>query len=563
MLRFLAALVAATMLASGCTGPDPATTASGESAHHPRCDPELDDGLHAWADAGFSGTVAISTNGRFDCLAGYGRADRSAGTTNSIDTVFGIGSISKAFTATAVLRLIDEDALALNDRAGSILPRLRGSAARATVRQLLLHTSGLTGSIGNDHMALGHDAAVRNASRLERAYRPGSRYLYSNAGYTLLALIVEQVAKRGYRGYLASRVLRLPDGDVAGGFWDGEPAAAGPRAVGYLDDGPSDQRGHFSGPHWALSGNGDLAMTTRELARWTRALFRGELVSAKSTAIVAGPGLPQGRGRSVTPGWVVFDESVYGEPVLATSGGGGDIGQDAVVAWLPDSDRVVAIASNTQDVRAEDLLAAIAPALVAGDAVPPPDTTREAMGAAELARLAGRYRVGENASLEVTAGEDGIAVTARGEDAVHALFPLPENIGADTAEAHRQQVVALLDGDTDAGAEERELIESDFGTITDVAASGTLVADDELRTYVTVQTGQGPTLGWYALDRAGGIVAAEIPTGPPELGLVPIGGERFGPDDPTGDGPDLTVTFDGDRMTLTGADGTTVARRQA
>src|SRR3546814_20068564 len=63
-------------------------------------------------------------------------------------------------------------------------------------------------------------------------------FLYSNAGYTLLALVVEETAGMTYRDQLASEILPLPDGRSAGGFWAGEPAAPGPRAGGYLEDGP-------------------------------------------------------------------------------------------------------------------------------------------------------------------------------------------------------------------------------------------------------------------------------------------------------------------------------------
>lgn len=561
MRRFLTLLLLVTMLASGCTDAGPDSTASGRSAPDAPCDPDVDEGLRAWADAGFSGTVAISTGGTIDCLAGYGPADRASGVANSVKTVFSIGSISKAFTAAAVLRLVDRGELDLDDRAGSILPGLRGPAAEATVRRLLLHTSGLSGSLGEDHVALGRATAVRRAAALRQRFRPGSRYLYSNAGYTLLALIIDRVSSRGYRDYLSSHILRMPGGDVAGGFWDGEPAARGPRARGYLDSGASEQRGDFPGPHWALSGNGDLAMTTRDLARWTRALFRGRIVSPKSTAMLTGPGVSRGKGRSATPGWTALDESVYGEPVIAASGGGGDIGQDAVVAWLPDSDRVVAVASNSPVVRAEDLLTTVAAALVGGKPVPPPEPVGAPVDRDELTRLAGRYRIDEDASLDVEAGSNGIAVTARGDEAVSALFPLPSSVDAGTAHAHGRRVVALLNGEADDGAEERKLVEADFGAITGVVPAGTLVVDGELRTYVTVETAEESVLGWYALDRAGGIAAAELPTDPPTLDLVPVDGGRFRPDDPTGDGPPLSVSFDHGRMALTGAEGTTLARR--
>ncbi|UYM07580.1 serine hydrolase domain-containing protein [Solicola gregarius] len=557
MTRFIALVALATLLASACT-------TAGESPPDDspqQCAATYADGLDAWAAAGFSGTVAISTGGTFDCVAGYGAADRDSDRTNAPDTVYSIGSISKAFTAAAIFRLVDTGRLRLGDRAGAIIPALHGLASRATVRQLLLHTSGLTGSIGADHAPLGRETAIRRLGRLHRAYAPGSHYLYSNAGYTLLALIIDKLAGKGYRGFMASQVLRTPDGVRSRGFWDGEPAARGPRAVGYLDGGPTEQLGDFAGPHWALSGNGDLAMTTHDLASWTHALFDGDVVSRTSTRGIARAGIDRGDGTSATPGWVRFPASAYGEPVIATSGGGGDIGHDAVVAWLPRSERAVAIASNTPVVRAEDLLTAIAPALVEGDPVPPPKTPAGSADPAELRAAVGTYHLDPGDSFGVAVRDDELDISAHGRRAVEALFPRPASVSADTASTHEAAVLDLLQGATDEGRKERELFESDFGAITDLALSGTAVIDGELRTYITVRTASESVLGWYALDESGAISAAEIPTDPPHATFVPVGGDRYQSDDPTGDEPAVTVTFTKHDLALGGPDGTVRAER--
>lgn len=84
-------------------------------------------------------------------------ADRSTGEPVTADTVFSIGSVSRAFTAALVLDLVDRDRLALDERAGDVVPGLTGPAAGATVGQLLPHTSGLTGQHGADHRPLDHD----------------------------------------------------------------------------------------------------------------------------------------------------------------------------------------------------------------------------------------------------------------------------------------------------------------------------------------------------------------------------------------------------------------------
>lgn len=520
----------------------------------------MDDAFAAWGEAGFSGSIAVSTGGEDDCLAAYGIADRADDTPNTVDTVFSIGSITKAFTAAAVLELVDEGKLALDARAGDLVDGLGGPAADVTVDQLLLHTSGLTGSHGEDYVALDRSEAIAALGGLELALAPGSDFLYSNSGYTLLALIVEEASGTTYRDYVTSQLLDVPDGAVAAGFANGEPAAPGPRAVGYLDDGsPGDGEG-FAGPHWAVEGNGGVAMTTRDLARWADALFAGQLISAEATETLRTLRFDNGDGSAEIPGWVAFDQELFGEPAYAAAGGGGD-GHNAVVAVLPESQRVITIASNTADVTAEDLLQAVGPALAADEPVPGPETPSAAVDPAAIEAVAGRYGLDSGGTFEVGAQDDRLAIAATGADAVDVLFPLPDDYTADDAAGHEQGVLDLLAGETQAGREERAAIEADFGAIDDVTLVGTIVRDFELRTYVTVTSGTDSTLFWYALDDEGGVAAVELGTDPPTLLLVASGDGAYVPDDPTGAAPELTVTFAEDGMALAGPAGRVTAAR--
>jgi CubicO group peptidase (beta-lactamase class C family) len=283
MKKHLAVSLLVVAVLAACTddrdapGPDPTGAAA------TACDPGLAKVFGAWARAGFSGSVVISTDGVFECLAGYGRADEAVGTPNTAETVFAIGSVTKAFTAAAVVKLAEEGRLSLDDRSGALLPELTGPVAAVTVRQLLLHTSGLNGTHGQDYEPLTRAAAVAAINRLELAFKPGTGYVYSNAGYTLLALIIEKVSGMPYRQFVVSKILPLPGGGLAGGYWNGAPAARGPRAMGYLDGGRTGEMGDFAGPHWALEGNGGLAMTAKDLASWTHALFTGKVLSVEST----------------------------------------------------------------------------------------------------------------------------------------------------------------------------------------------------------------------------------------------------------------------------------------
>jgi CubicO group peptidase (beta-lactamase class C family) len=556
-------IVAAAALFAGCDFGSDEPDTEAEPPARASCNPEVERGLRAWARAGFSGSIAISVEGKLECVAAYGTAERDSGRVNTPGTVFSIGSITKAFTAAGILELAQDGKLSLSDRAGELLQQLRGPVADATVKQLLLHTSGLKGTHGQDHEPLSRDQAIASIGRLEQAFAPGSRFLYSNAGYTLLALIVEQVSGTSYRDYIESQILRLPDGKLAGGFWDGQPAAPGPRATGYLEDGSAGPAGDFAGPYWAVEGNGGLAMTMPELAAWTRALFTGEIIAPQAVQTMTTAGFKTGGGRAETPGWVAYDRSEFGQRVFAGAGGGDDIGHNAVVAWLPESETAIAIASNTPRISAEQLLQRIGPALAAGKPLPTPRTPGAGLDPAQLERYTGIYALPDDqGSFEVGLRGRTLAIQADGIDATKTLFPLPNSFTAADVAAHEDLVRALLAGETEEGETEREALEKTLGPIDSIRIDGSLVDDGELRTYVTVTSGATSLRLWYALDGEGGVKAAQGPADPPTLLLVGAGHDTFRPDDPTGATPHLTVTFGDGQMTITRRGGAISASRE-
>jgi CubicO group peptidase (beta-lactamase class C family) len=449
-----------------------------------------DEGLDAWAGAGFEGALAVVAGGEA-CTWGEG--------------VYDIGSVTKVVTAAAVMALAEEGRLGLEDRAGEHLPGLHPPVADLTVGDLLAHTSGLTGTHAPDDRPLGRDEALAAIDRLEVVADPGDEERYSNAGYTLLAAIVEAATGRPFRDVLAAEVLTLPDGTVA--------AELGP-------------------PNWALEGNGGLRMTPAALAAWTAALFGRDL-----------PGLS-----SPPAGWAAFDAGLLGAAGFGASGGGGDSGEEVAVAWFPEQELALVVASGAGSaVAAGTLLRSAAPALLAGEPVPGP-------GGGGDPALAGTYALPGDGRFEVTVAGDGLAVTALGPSAVAALFPADP----DEAAAHERLVTALLAGETGEGRREREALEADVGTVTGTDIEVTGLVEGELRTYVTLRTSSGDLRAWYALDDDGGVAGAELEPGPPALRLTANDEGTF---QPLAGGPPITATFADDTLTIHAPTGATESHR--
>jgi hypothetical protein len=179
------------------------------------------------------------------------------------------------------------------------------------------------------------------------------------------------------------------------------------------------------------------------------------------------------------------------------------------------------------------------------------------VGPDEAAAIEGAYELATGGAFEVTAGDDRLAVAARGADAVAALFPPPPDVAPEDVAAHERDVRAVLDGATQEGREERAAVEADVGPIERIDLAGTVVQDGELRTWVTVASATDSLMLWYALDDGGAVAAVEGPADPPTLLLGASGDGGYRPDDPTGAGPDVTVAFDDVGMVVRGPGGET------
>ena len=157
-------------------------------------------------------SLAVVQHGRIVYLKAYGRArlpDRPANTA----TRFGIGSITKQFTAAAVLLLVDRHKLSLDDRVGKFLPDLT-DANKITVRELLSHTSGYEDYLSQEYLPTrvqqptSVDAILSNWGKRPLDFEPASQWQYSGTNYVIAGRIIERVTGQSYEKFLTENVLR-------------------------------------------------------------------------------------------------------------------------------------------------------------------------------------------------------------------------------------------------------------------------------------------------------------------------------------------------------------------
>ncbi|MFD9107728.1 serine hydrolase domain-containing protein [Streptomyces bottropensis] len=304
-----AALLAAA-LALGVLAPLPGDGPAADAAP-PRADASIADFVRRTLPRGAGGTVVAARGDQLAYCAGFGTADREAGTAASCRTVYDVMSMTKQFTAAAILKLEVLGRLRVSDRIDRHLGPVPEDKRGITVEQLLTHTSGLVEGLGDDYAPVSREELVRGAlaSRLRSA--PGTRFHYSNTGYSLLAAIVEKASSEGYEEFLA-RHLFAPAGMKRTGYvlprW--------PRrlvAVEYDDRGrsrgrPFDHPWAADGPHWNLRGNGGMLSTAEDVFRWHRALLGEEILPARARDKLFEPRVREpGSTSSYGYGWSVRD----------------------------------------------------------------------------------------------------------------------------------------------------------------------------------------------------------------------------------------------------------------
>jgi CubicO group peptidase (beta-lactamase class C family) len=384
----------------------------------------LDRYLKALVGYGYSGAVLVAKHGEIVLNQGYGLADRARQAPFTADTLFDIASISKQFTAAAILRLEMQGKLKVEDKLARFFPSAPPDKAGITLHQLLTHTSGLAESFGEEYEPVTREAFLRRVFASTLRHPPGRRFEYSDAGYAVLAAVVEVVSRRPFGDVLRDEVFR-PAGMHHSGFL---PNAEDRKrlAQGYTLQGawgtPLDHPRAPDGPWWNLRGNGGILTTTGDLYLWNAAL-QGDAVLSRTERekyqrpYVRETGAPEPK---YAYGWSV-STSPTGRRRLAHVGGNGAFGSD--YRRFPEDGVVIVVAANTADYSAILTADQIERRVFGKPVVEPPATV--AARQEELQRCAGDYALASGERLKVAAEPGRLAITPEGREGLALLFGTP------------------------------------------------------------------------------------------------------------------------------------------
>ena len=237
-------------------------------------------------------SVLVVRDGRPVIRMSYGQSNLEDRIAVTPETNYRLASVTKQFTAGAILLLVEDGKLSLDDCAKKWLPSLPSAVDSVTIEHLLTHTSGIVDY--EDEMATGTTAQLHDSDVLHLLesqdttyFNPGKSYRYSNSGYALLALVVERVSGKSFATFLRERIF-IPVGMSHTVAYEEGISTVPNRAYGYtLKDGKWTRKDQSLTS--AVLGDGGIYSSIDDLARWDAAWYDSRLLSDQSRELAVRP----------------------------------------------------------------------------------------------------------------------------------------------------------------------------------------------------------------------------------------------------------------------------------
>jgi CubicO group peptidase (beta-lactamase class C family) len=359
-------------------------------------------------------SVAVVRGNDTLLLKGYGKADLELDVPTPEGAVYAIGSVTKQFTAAAILQLRDAGKLDLDTDITTYLPDFPTQGHRVPVRRLLDHTSGIKGLTEIPEFRtlytsdLPRDSGLALIARQPFDFAPGEAMIYNNSGFWLLGLIVEKASGMSYEDYVEQQIF-APLGMTSSRYCD--QLEVTPRRVhGYQMRPDGARRAPYFHYKWPYAA-GSLCSSAGDMVTWLQALHGGKVLSSPSyTEMITAATLADGTKLRYAMG-VSAGKDTRGQTLI---GHGGAIeGFGAYAGWYPDAQLAVVVLINSQGpVNSQALAAALAAAILPTQ---PRQATQPFTGDASplVGRYAGPSR-GREMTVEITQSAQGLAASING-----------------------------------------------------------------------------------------------------------------------------------------------------
>ena len=297
-------------------------------------------------------SVAASDNGQLVHSSSYGMANLDHGIPINSETIFHVASVSKQFTAASIVLLSEEGKLSLDDDVGDYIKDLPDFGSKISIRHLIHHTSGMRDQWALLSMTgwrysqdLISNADVMSIIRRQKSlnFEPGSEHLYSNTGYTLLALIVERVSGQTFREFTTERLFK-PLGMNNTFFRDNFREIVKGQAYGYIENPDAESAYLTSVTNFDTVGATSLLTTATDLLKWARN-FENPVVGKEAFVDQMAVRGKLNSGELIDYAFGQTYGTHRGQNTL--SHGGGDAGYRSYLLRFPDLSFDIAVLCNT------------------------------------------------------------------------------------------------------------------------------------------------------------------------------------------------------------------------
>lgn len=229
--------------------------------------------------------MLIELDGKKVISKGYGYRNLELKERNTPNTIFGIGSLTKQFTSSAILKLEMQGKLTTSDTITKYFQNVPGDKSTITIHDLLRHQSGLPSNLGGDYDSISETDFLDTLMKLSLRSETGTNFSYSNIGYSLLAIIIEKVSGETYEQYLYENLWK-PAGMEKTGYsrpkFDDDLIAIGYGKNNTVWGKPTRKNWNGNEPYLNLKGNGGILSTTEDLYKWNKALMTDSILSKEA-----------------------------------------------------------------------------------------------------------------------------------------------------------------------------------------------------------------------------------------------------------------------------------------
>lgn len=362
-------------------------------------------------------SIAVVRNGEIIQAKGYGLANVELNVPASPETIYQSGSVGKQFTATAVMMLVEDGKIALDDKISKYFADAPERWSGITIRHLLTHTAGTTDypkdfDFRRDYT---EDELLKKAADIPLAFAPGEKWSYSNMGYVMLGILISKVTGKFYGEFLQERIFKPLGMNTARIISEADIIPN--RAAGYRQVKGELKNQAWVSPSMNTTADGSIYLTVLDMAKWDAALYTEKLLKKSSMDQMWTPvKLNNGKAQQYGFGWG-FDE-VRGHKIIEH--GGAWQGFTSHISRYVDDKLTVIVLANLAGANPKTIATGIAG--LYNSELTPPARKEVAVDPKLLLDYVGQYELTPGSVLNITVEADKLWAQVTGQPKVE-LFP--------------------------------------------------------------------------------------------------------------------------------------------